>query len=235
LPSMVLKLFWLGWFLLTVCAVCFGQGNNANSTKTSESVEQQSSATLSGVVRDSDGVIVPAVHVKLEGPDNTVLRSTTSDNRGAFRFSGLAPATYHIEIEGGGVEPSSSESIVLSLGDAKEIPISAVRLPISKTAVDVVADLNQVAQAQVEQQEQQRILGLLPNFYTTYIWDAVPLTKSLKYRLAFRSSIDPLAFLVAAGLPACGMQTTHSLDTVRRRKGMRNALEAPMPTRFRGG
>jgi hypothetical protein len=57
-----------------------------------------------------------------------------------------------------------------------------------------------VAQAQVEQQEQQRILGVLPNFYTTYIWDAVPLTKSLKYRLAFRSSIDPLAFLVAAGV-----------------------------------
>lgn len=57
------------------------------------------------------------------------------------------------------------------------------------------------AERQLREEERQRVLGVVPNFNTTYRHDAVSLTASQKMRLAFRSAIDPVtfagAFLVA--------------------------------------
>jgi hypothetical protein len=46
------------------------------------------------------------------------------------------------------------------------------------------------AAAQVEQQEHQRILGVVPNFNTSYIQDAAPLSRKQKFSLAFKSATD---------------------------------------------
>lgn len=54
------------------------------------------------------------------------------------------------------------------------------------------------AEQELKQQEHQRILDLIPNFNTTNDQNAVPLTPGEKFRLAFRSAIDPAEFLVAA-------------------------------------
>jgi hypothetical protein len=50
-------------------------------------------------------------------------------------------------------------------------------------------------------QTKQRILGVVPNFNTTDLQNAAPLTPGQKFRLAFKSAIDPFEF-VAAGLDA---------------------------------
>ena len=50
------------------------------------------------------------------------------------------------------------------------------------------------AEEQIKEQEQQRIVGVLPSFNVSYRSDAVSLSASQKIRLAFRSSIDPVAF-----------------------------------------
>jgi len=57
------------------------------------------------------------------------------------------------------------------------------------------------AEQEIKQEEQQRILGVVPNFNTTDVQNAAPLTAGQKFRLAFRSTIDPFQF-VAAGLDA---------------------------------
>lgn len=57
------------------------------------------------------------------------------------------------------------------------------------------------AERELKQQEQQRILGVIPNFNATDVQDAAPLTPRQKFRLAFRSAVDPFQF-VAAGLDA---------------------------------
>jgi hypothetical protein len=53
------------------------------------------------------------------------------------------------------------------------------------------------AAEQVKQEEKQRILGVVPNFNTSYIQDAAPLSKKQKVSLAFKSSIDFGTLLVA--------------------------------------
>jgi hypothetical protein len=55
----------------------------------------------------------------------------------------------------------------------------------------------QTAAEQVKQQEHQRVLGIVPNFNTSYVYGAAPLTPKQKFELAFRSQIDPAAFGIA--------------------------------------
>lgn len=54
------------------------------------------------------------------------------------------------------------------------------------------------AAEQVKQEEKQRILGVVPNFGTTYVSNAASLTAAQKMQLAFRSGIDPGTFAIAA-------------------------------------
>lgn len=57
------------------------------------------------------------------------------------------------------------------------------------------------AAEQIKQEEKQRILGVVPNFGTSYVSDAVSLTAAQKMSLAFRTAIDPATFAIA-GLAA---------------------------------
>jgi hypothetical protein len=57
---------------------------------------------------------------------------------------------------------------------------------------------HQKAEEQIKEQEHQRIAGILPSFNVTYHSDAVSLTAAEKFKLQFRSSIDPYTFAIAA-------------------------------------
>jgi hypothetical protein len=53
------------------------------------------------------------------------------------------------------------------------------------------------AEEQIKEQEKQRVVGVLPQFNISYRADAVSMTAGQKMRLAFRSTIDPVAFASA--------------------------------------
>jgi hypothetical protein len=53
------------------------------------------------------------------------------------------------------------------------------------------------AQEQLKKQERQRILGVIPNFNTSMIHDAEPLSPSQKFHLAFKNTLDPFQFVVS--------------------------------------
>jgi len=57
------------------------------------------------------------------------------------------------------------------------------------------------AQEQLKAQERQRILGIIPNFNTSLIPNAEPLSPSQKFHLAFKNTMDPFQF-VASGIDA---------------------------------
>jgi hypothetical protein len=57
------------------------------------------------------------------------------------------------------------------------------------------------AAAELQQQEHQRIFGLVPNFNTSNIQNAEPLSPGEKLQLASKSALDPFTFVVA-GLDA---------------------------------
>jgi Carboxypeptidase regulatory-like domain len=167
----------------------------------------QSAASIAGTVRDSRGTEFAAVPVTLVGQDNAVNRLVTADDKGGFTFADLPAGTYRVKIYVAGLEPFASAPIVLGGGEKRELPVVAMRIATKNTTVDVSATLNDVAQAQVKEEETQRMLGFLPNYYTSYIWNAAPMTRKLKFNLALRTATDPVTFLVVAGV--AGVEQAH--------------------------
>jgi hypothetical protein len=164
---------------------------------TSEQADQKSSSSISGVVLDLNGGIVSGAKVSLtmEGvPGETVL---TSDSEGAFRFSSLPPGKYGVMISSPGLETLKSDEIVLHEGQNHLLP--TIALPLSSTTADVqvVVTQKELAVEQVKLAEKQRVLGIIPNFYSSYIWNAAPLPAKQKFELAMRSRTDPVAFVIS--------------------------------------
>ena len=83
----------------------------------------------------------------------------------------------------------------------------------------------------VKIEEQQRVFGIFPNFYVVYYHDPAPLTTKLKFRLALKTSTDPVTILGVAAL--AGINQAAVFPTTS--KGGRvtaNALARPQPTAF---
>ena len=55
-------------------------------------------------------------------------------------------------------------------------------------------DQHKKAEAQLKEEEKQRVLGIVPSFNVSYLSDAVSLTGWQKIRLAFRTNVDPVTF-----------------------------------------
>jgi hypothetical protein len=62
------------------------------------------------------------------------------------------------------------------------------------TEVQVGLSQVEVAQQQVEDEEKQRVLGFIPNFYVSYDPHPAPLTSKQKFGLAWKTTIDPVSF-----------------------------------------
>jgi len=52
-----------------------------------------------------------------------------------------------------------------------------------------------LAKDQVRAAEQQTIFGIIPNFYTVYDKNAVPLSSKLKFQLALKYSTEPVTIV----------------------------------------
>jgi carboxypeptidase family protein len=183
-------------------------GRAADGQSRQQSPALEAHAILSGTVADINGSAVPDSRVTLIGNDASGKRVTVSDSLGRFTFTDLPAGTFHLTIVSAGLRNFTSDAIVLSAGESRELPPTALPIASTNTEVQVFASSVQVAQAQVKLAEKQRVMGIIPNFYSSYIWDAAPLTTKLKFDLALRSTTDPVAFLLAAGV--AGVEQSHN-------------------------
>ncbi len=61
--------------------------------------------------------------------------------------------------------------------------------------VDVGLSQTEVAEEEIKVEEKQRVLGVIPNFYVSYVPNAVPLTSKQKFKLAWKTIVDPFTFV----------------------------------------
>lgn len=139
---------------------------------------------------DADGGLIPGATVVANGPRSQQSQSTVSDSTGGFLLRGLHPSVpYRITISAKGFADVTSSEIVLTPGQQLQLP--AFNLIVAAVETSVTAEsAEQLATEQVHAEENQRILGVIPNFYVVYGGQSVPLTPKLKFQLAFRASTD---------------------------------------------
>jgi hypothetical protein len=158
-------------------------------------------ASLDGTVTDDYGDVVPGATVVLDGPDLNEHRSAVANTSGFFQFGELNPGSYSVSISAKGFENWRSQPITLTAGQFFDVTGIKLKLESSVASVTVHSSTEQIATEQVRLAEEQRILGVIPNFYVVYdSRDAVPLTTKLKFQMAYRVSTDPVTILGAAVL-----------------------------------
>jgi hypothetical protein len=94
------------------------------------------------------------------------------------------------------VAPAPSTTPATQNGSAQTGSSSSAQTPASQPTPQETQ--HQKAEEQIREQEHQRIAGIVPSFNVTYRSDAVSLTAAEKFKLQFRSSIDPYTFAIAA-------------------------------------
>jgi hypothetical protein len=155
--------------------------------------------TVTGEITDTDGDSIAGARVILT-PSGQPPAETTTTSDGSFTFIQLPPGPFKLSIAAGGFAPQQQAG-VLQPGETRELP-AVILASASTTNIDVTASQADIAEAQLNQEEKQRVLGFIPNFYVSYIPNAVPLDPKQKYELAFRTLIDPITFAlngIAAG------------------------------------
>ena len=162
----------------------------------------QSSArpgSVIGTVLDQAGSPAPGATVRLTSEDKSFSQEVLSGDNGQFSFSNVPPGPFKLSVsaEGFGNQEISGE---LASGQTYLAPPIVIAIATVVTDVKVAGDLVEVATEEVKEQEQQRALGFIPNFYVTYRQDAAPMTTKLKFQLAWKSSIDPVTILGTAFL-----------------------------------
>jgi hypothetical protein len=151
--------------------------------------------SVSGSVTDSSGNVIPGARVTLLPAGSKTPRSVTTDGAGAFSFSDVGPGTYRLSIASKGFASATEPVIAIEAGQRLEMSPLALQVATASTSVRVTFTSVEIAEQQMHVEEKQRVLGIVPNFYVSYVWDAQPLTSGQKYRLALRTSVDPVTIL----------------------------------------
>ncbi len=159
---------------------------------------------VSGTITDSNGDLIPGASVQLDGANRADRQTVTANDNAFFQFTGLKPgAAYHITVTSPGFEDWVSPPFTVTAGQFFDLTSITLKISGGTSSVTVYSSTEQIATQQVIVEEQQRVLGFIPNFYVVYdAKNAVPLTTKLKFKLAMRVSVDPISILGAAFLSA---------------------------------
>jgi len=189
------------------------------------SAPEPQTGTIVGTVTDVNGDAVPGATVVLAGPSLSDHLTVVTNDNGFFQLNNLNPGTpYHIAVSASGFADWTSPDVILKSGQV--LDLTDVKLKIATVVTTVFAITSeQLAVQQLRVEEQQRVFGVIPNFYVVYDHHAVPLTTKLKFMLALRTSVDPVTFF-GTGVLAGIDQAADTPDYVQGAKGYGQRLGA---------
>jgi Carboxypeptidase regulatory-like domain len=153
---------------------------------------------ITGTVTDVNDDTISGATVVLRGSAAGDPRTVLSNYDGFFEFTDLEPDTYGVTVSAKGFATWTSPPVTVN--QAQYVILTGSKLKVAEVMTTVSVDYSpeEVALEQVKIEEQQRVLGIFPNFYVVYDQDAAPLTTKLKFHLAFKTSFDPVTIIAAA-------------------------------------
>jgi len=159
-------------------------------------------------VLDVSGAAVPGADVSLMHGDGTQWQRVVTEANGEFNFTKIPSGSYLVIVNAKGFAPFTSPEFDVTAQQTYEVP--NVWLSVATANMEVtVRPTDLIATEQIRAEEQQRLIGIIPNFYTSYIHEAAPLTAKQKFSLATRGTFDPVA-LIGVGIAAAVEQGTNA-------------------------
>jgi hypothetical protein len=176
------------------------QPQSGHQSAAEQTPSAQGSASVSGVVLDVSGAAVPGAQVSLTHRDGTQLRMLHSEGNGDFAFTKLPAGSYLVIVSAKGFAPFTSAEFVVTAQQSYEVPTISLSVAMTDTEV-TVRPTDVIAAEQIKAEEKQRFIGVIPNFYISYVHDPAPMTTKQKFSLASHDTFDPVS-LIGVGLAA---------------------------------
>src|SRR5258708_5701474 len=155
--------------------------------------DQRLSGSISGIIVDQTGAPDAGARVRLSREDKSPSQGVVCGGGWGFCFANVAPGPFQLTITSAGLATQASSGILRS-GETYTVPQIALALATAVTEVRVIPSPTEVAEDQIRVQEKQRVLGVVPNFYVSYVQNAAPLSSKQKFELAWRTTVDPVTF-----------------------------------------
>jgi hypothetical protein len=192
--SLVLALLMVLMGPAAVWAQSAGGGPNSSAPS---SAPDAALGSIHGVAGGTNGEVYEGVAVTLteDAAGAPEPRTQTTGADGSFTFTGITPGPFHLTLASRGFV-TQTISQELQAGESFDAHTIVLAMATTTSSVEVTASQQEIAQAQLNVEEKQRVLGVLPNFYVSYDPHAVPLTTRQKFQLALRSTYDPVTFVV---------------------------------------
>jgi hypothetical protein len=171
------------------------------ASPTAKPATQGALGSITGVVADQTGSLLEGAQVRLSRQGQPLAPDTVSAEDGQFSFTGVTPGPFQVEVTAAGFA-APAVSGTLHAGEAYVAPQVVLTIAAQTTTITVSAGMPrvEVAEFQIQDQEKQRVLGIVPNFYVSYVPNAISLTAKQKFELAWKSSVDPFTFVGTGAL-----------------------------------
>ncbi len=154
---------------------------------------QELTGSVGGAVVDQTGAPVVGAHVRISREDASLSQEAVSDSDGRYSFAGIAPGPFQLTAMSAGFA-TATISGTLHSGESYSAPPIALVVASALTEVRVAMSRTELAEAEIKDEEKQRVLGVVPNFYVTYDPAALPLNRKQKFELAWKATVDPVNF-----------------------------------------
>jgi len=122
---------------------------------------QEQRGTISGVVKDTSGGVLPGATVEAKSANSGVLTATT-DATGTFRFPSVLPGTYVVTASLASFKAFTITDVIVTLGSIKtlefSLPLESVTEQVNVTAASPIVDVKQSGRSTNIHKEQVELL-----------------------------------------------------------------------------
>jgi hypothetical protein len=178
------------------------QTQDYSSSSGKKALDDQPPGYVSGTILDQSGAVNVGADVRLTDQGQALHQEVKSGGNGEFLFADVAAGSFQVTVKSPGFA-TREFAATLRPGETYLVPpiILAVAPALTELGVrDNPLTLVQAADMQIAQQEKQRVLGFIPNFYVSYDRDALPLNAKQKFTLAWKTTADPFTIVGVAAL-----------------------------------
>jgi outer membrane receptor protein involved in Fe transport len=153
-------------------------------------------STLTGLVKDTTGAVLPGVTVSVSSPQQVGgVQTSVTDSQGSYRFPALRPGTYQMEVTLAGFKTVKQTDIQLVVGTTATIDVTLAVASVSET-VQVLGE-SPVVDVKSSASPMQITTAMLENLPTgRFQPDIINLTPGVTANVAFGGSQSSNALLM---------------------------------------
>lgn len=195
---------------VTAASFWFAHAALAQQTPPQQPAAQQAPSSqapgnINGTVTDTNGNPIVGAQVTLTHGNPSSRQQVLTGDNGEFAFPNILPGPFQLSVS---APPFADQNFSGTLAPGQDFIVPQFKLVLATVNTVVrVQPQAVVAERQIKQEEQQRVLKVFPNFYVTYIPNAAPLDTKQKFELAWKDAIDPITFILIGATAGLQMAT----------------------------